>query len=968
MAIKFSNNASTVISSDITATDTSIPVTDASVFPALGAGEHTYVTLENTNGDLEIVKVTAISSNTLTVIRGQDGTTARAYSTGDFIQLRVTAALLNDLSQEAATTEWADILNKPDSVITLSGDVSGSGTMTDLGSVTITTSVSGYNNTNWDTAYSWGDHGAAGYLTSFTETDPVFSASAAAGITGTKITNWDTAYGWGNHASAGYLTSFTETDPVFSASAASGITSTNITNWNTAYGWGDHASAGYLTGNQTITLSGDASGSGTTSIVVTVADDSHNHIISNVDGLQTALDAKQNASTALTTSTTFGGDVSGTYNAIVVANDSHTHDTRYYTESEIDTRMDYTLYSPQSAVGGNLNSLSHHGWYQWSSPAPTNAPAAYGIGFYAADSNQDQQLVQTYGGDTNQVSLYGRRKTSGTWDTVWTQYFSDHYHPNADKWTTARTLSLTGAVTGSASIDGSGNVSLSTTATSDPTLTLSGDASGSATFTNLGNATLSVTVANDSHTHAFNNLTSKTGGTGTYYTNGTMAGATLQGGTNTALTGVGQVGLFGPDPYISFHPGSSVGRYGYLQKINSGGHFLFGEASYVLSVTSFRAPVFYDSDNTGYYVDPASTSRLNNVQATYLTRASHSTGHLVGSYNNIGSNSANTNPIYTIGSSYNPTDSDLSNMYGIGYSHVNANFDGISTVLGDWGLYVAAAGTARIGLNAGSGIGTATNSWRAPIFYSSSNTGYFVEPASISVLSALRLDSTAAYQLYTNNQYLNIRYGSTGAGGIRLYDSGNVLQGFWYGSGGGEHGFLDNDGSWAVRVRTGTSPLILSCNGNDEFYVYTTYTYSPGSSRAPIFYDSNSTAYYFDGSSTGDSIRVAGDIVAYYSDERLKTNLGNIESPVDKVKQLNGFKYHANELGAKHGYDPEKIQVGVSAQEVEAVLPEVVRDAPIGHGFKTVQYERLVPLLIEAIKEQAEQIEALQAEVAKLKG
>ena len=50
--------------------------------------------------------------------------------------------------------------------------------------------------------------------------------------------------------------------------------------------------AGYLTGNQTITLSGDATGSGTTAITVTVADDSHNHIISNVDGLQTALDAK----------------------------------------------------------------------------------------------------------------------------------------------------------------------------------------------------------------------------------------------------------------------------------------------------------------------------------------------------------------------------------------------------------------------------------------------------------------------------------------------------------------------------------------------------------------------------------------------------------------------------------------------------------------------------------------------------
>lgn len=126
------------------------------------------------------------------------------------------------------------------------------------------------------------------YLTSYTETDPVFTASAAAGITSTNISNWNTAYGWGNHASAGYLTSAaigssvqaydadlssiaglagtsgflkktaantwtldtnayltTESDPVFTASAASGITSTNISNWNTAYGWGNHAAAGY---------------------------------------------------------------------------------------------------------------------------------------------------------------------------------------------------------------------------------------------------------------------------------------------------------------------------------------------------------------------------------------------------------------------------------------------------------------------------------------------------------------------------------------------------------------------------------------------------------------------------------------------------------------------------------------------------------------------------------------------------
>ena len=71
---------------------------------------------------------------------------------------------------------------------------------------------------------------------------------------------------------------------------------------------------------------------------------------------------------------------------------------------------------------------------------------------------------------------------------------------------TARNIAVSGAVTGNANFDGSGDISISTTATSDPTLTLSGDASGSATFTNLGNATLTVTVADDSHNHVISNI------------------------------------------------------------------------------------------------------------------------------------------------------------------------------------------------------------------------------------------------------------------------------------------------------------------------------------------------------------------------------------------------------------------------------------------------------------------------------
>ena len=81
---------------------------------------------------------------------------------------------------------------------------------------------------------------------SYTETDPIFTASPANGITSTLIGEWNSAYGWGNHATPGYLTSYTETDPVFTASPANGITSTQVTNWNSAYGWGDHAAQNYI--------------------------------------------------------------------------------------------------------------------------------------------------------------------------------------------------------------------------------------------------------------------------------------------------------------------------------------------------------------------------------------------------------------------------------------------------------------------------------------------------------------------------------------------------------------------------------------------------------------------------------------------------------------------------------------------------------------------------------------------------
>ena len=109
--------------------------------------------------------------------------------------------------------------------------------------------------------------------------------------------------------------------------------------------------------------------------------------------------------------------------------------------------------------------------------------------------------------------------------------------------------------------------------------------------------------------------------------------------------------------------------------------------------------------------------------------------------------------------------------------------------------------------------------------------------------------------------------------------------------------------------------------------------------------------------STGD-VRATGNITAYYSDMRLKTKVGDIESPLEKLMSLNGFKYKANETAQELGYDGEQVQVGLSAQEVQAVLPEIIRAAPIDDKYLTLNYADLVPLIIEAIKEINDKLEA----------
>ncbi len=143
-----------------------------------------------------------------------------------------------------------------------------------------------------------------------------------------------------------------------------------------------------------------------------------------------------------------------------------------------------------------------------------------------------------------------------------------------------------------------------------------------------------------------------------------------------------------------------------------------------------------------------------------------------------------------------------------------------------------------------------------------------------------------------------------------------------------------------------------------------------------VFSSLSRTAQLLDGSG---NTTFPGDVTAYSSDERLKENVQNIPNALDKVLSLNGVTFDWKQEAFDAGFNPKikEGDAGVLAQQVQAVLPQAVKPAPFdldvdgnsisGKDYLTVQYEKLAPLFIEAIKEQQAQIELLKAELAELK-
>jgi hypothetical protein len=712
--------------------------------------------------------------------------------------------------------------------------------------------------------------------------------------------------------------------------------------------------------NQSLTSTQKTNALTNLGITATVAE--LNYVDGVTSNIQTQLDAKGTSS------------FSGSYNdlsnkpTIPTNNNQLTNGAGYTTTTA--QELSRTLITSSDDLGSGTSTPLDHGWYSWGSSQPSNSPDNFALMWQLNDGGQPQQWVMAYGGSANSVDLYARRKTSGTWDTTWTKFWNstDFSSTNVSNWNTAYGWG-NHASAGYSTFSGSYNdlTNKPTIPTNNNQLT---NGAGYTTFT--ANQSLD-TGSNVTHAKiiATNWLRNDGAGEGIY--NESTGQHFYSAGSSYWHINSGN-GLIFYSAYNSTQ-GNATNRKGYVYFDNSGFGLLHSGGGWAVRTVSGTTELYGNVTLNSISEAPSEWNPVLLEDGGIIKKDSsvsiHGSGYLKAAYLNM-SHGASTRSSDTV--FFSSTDdyirknnkSGMQSSLGIGggaaYVDVSTSNYGTVKVDDDRGVTWAGYAIRDDWVFMSNGATTAgiyndtDNEWML-YFTRNGATDFYYNGTSVARTTSVGLDVNS--QIVTGSTYLDVKYGASGAGGVRLYDNDGAVQSYWYGAGNGEGGLLDNDGSWFCRARTGTSANIFYCNGNNELYVYTSYVRAVGSFRAPLFYDFNNTGYYAHLDSTSDSIRAAGNIVAYYSDERLKDISGNIENALDKVCTLDGFYYRPNEIAQKYGYK-DKQHVGLSAQQVQKILPEVIKSAPVDSEYMTVDYASVVPLLVEAIKELKAEIEELK--------
>jgi hypothetical protein len=461
------------------------------------------------------------------------------------------------------------------------------------------------------------------------------------------------------------------------------------------------------------------------------------------------------------------------------------------------------------------------------------------------------------------------------------------------------------------------------------------------------------------------------------------------------------------------------------------------------------ATIYYDRNNSGYYVDPASTTQLHYVLANNWYRAQGCTGFYFQDWGRgMWSPECSGNPYGTV----TTMDNGRNGWFGYG---VGSRYTLMSTQGDNFGLHDSARGWiwymsgAELNLYWAGNRRAVTTSWgtyfdgyteagdsiRGPIFYDNQDTGYYLDPhntdnqglrirggtlhgpnwwwgaylrvgcnnyidswATIFTSNGnLHIDARAGYPLYLNWHTGNTVL-LTGPIEARIYyDIDNT--GFFFGNASGElrtsytntnGGFSQSNNQFLFNVNRGgrcgdtnTGNLQAYSEGNNSAFfswhktgVFATNMGLDNDNWIRIggwSYSANRWQL-----SPGGDMFASGNVVAYSSDERLKENITTIPNALSMLNELRGVYFDWKDIVDSLGFNPiDRHDIGVIAQEVERVIPQAIKPAPFdaladgksisGQHYKTVQLEKIVPVLIQSVKEQQEIIQNQSKEIAELR-
>jgi hypothetical protein len=448
----------------------------------------------------------------------------------------------------------------------------------------------------------------------------------------------------------------------------------------------------------------------------------------------------------------------------------------------------------------------------------------------------------------------------------------------------------------------------------------------------------------------------------------------------------------------------------------------------ITAATDMRAPLFYDTDNTSYYLDPANSSTSLATTGKWFMQGSHSAARIQLNYAH-GSDATNSGTLTAWVSEPGITYENA----GIGANiHVNGQYSGRAYDDG-YGVYVrfdkgngqiqhwsttGTAGTAggqgtQQWYNDASGNSFSTTSCRAPIFYDSNDTGYYTNPASTSnmnTIGAAVVNTAALTTTSTTTFNAATTFNPDGDSQLWIGNAGTDALAIYGGS--GDTIYLGGNNTWQMYFTTnnycysrtwinlGSGAGIFSTTNSAHFYPNGNYAYGTwqingtrngytgiylhDAGVVTAMYDTGGNGGEYDttngwityyhrsndclgvcASTTSSSyglyvskaIYSTADVVAY-SDRRAKENIVTVDNALDKVSKLRGVYYNK-----KEGDDKSR-KVGVIAQEVQEVLPEVVTYAKDVDEYG-VDYGKINGLLIEAIKDLKKEVEELKKQLNK---